>query len=42
MGALETGGPLLELAYGMGPPSHGPINVFRADLGQAGTCALMF
>jgi len=30
-GALETGGPFLDLAYGA---SHlGPINVCKADLG---------
>jgi len=31
MGPLETGGPLLDLAYEA--PGIGPINVCRADLG---------
>jgi len=35
MGLLETGGPLLDLAYGA--PGLGTINVCRADLGQVGT-----
>jgi len=34
-GALETGGPLLDLAYGA--PVLGPSNVCRANLGQVGT-----
>jgi len=38
MGALETSGPLLDLAYGA--PSLGPINVCKADLGQAGDLSL--
>jgi len=36
-GALETGGPHLDLAYG--DSSLGPINVCKADLGQVGTWA---
>jgi len=39
MEALETGRPLLDLAYET--PGLGPINVLRADLGQVGTWALM-
>jgi len=37
MGALETGGLLLDLAYE--DPGLGLINVCRADLGQVGTWA---
>jgi len=37
MGPLETGEPLLDLAYGA--PGFGPINVCRADLGQVRTWA---
>jgi len=36
-GALETAGPLLDLAYGALGLS--PINVCKANLGQVGTWA---
>jgi len=39
MGTLETGRPLLDLAYGT--PGLSSINVFRPDLGEAGTWDLM-